>query len=236
MTFKIRIVLLAGAMLLAVQFRLAAAATNGVELRQWVRQYLPDCKLQPESAAKPRTLVSPTGQVLDLTAATRENPQLRKGSEYWKTTLTMDFLSRQRIAAGTTNDAIGVIKLLHVIWRGPDFVKQRMYEALPFEGGWVVEAGPGAANPTNRPGNVALPMQPYELLLDDSQRVVRIQQRSYPYRGSARVYADTVRTVYEREMRLNGGVNYPQMIEKELAKAWELEKAQKTARPAPKKP
>lgn len=223
-------------MLLSGQFRLAAATTNGVELRQWVRQYLPDCKLQPDSAAKPRTLVSPTGEVLDLMAATRENPELRKGAEYWKTTLTMNFLSRQRILAGNTNDATGVIKLLHVIWRGPDFVKQRMYEALPFEGGWVVEAKPGAANLTNRPGNAVLPMQPYELLLDDSLRVVKIQQRSYPYRGSARVYADTVRTVYEREMRLNGGVNYPQMIEKELAKAWELEKAQKTAKPAQKKP
>ena len=229
-------ILLVGAMLLSVLFRSGAAATNGVELRQLVRQYLPDCRLQPESAAKPRTLVSPTGEVLDLTAATRENPELRKGAEYWKTTLTMDFLSRQRIPAGTANDATGVIKLLHVIWRGPEFVKQRMYEALPFEGGWVVEAGPGVTNLTKRPGKDVLPMQLYELLLDDSLRVVKIQQRSHPYRGSARVYADTVRTVYEREMRLNGGVNYPQVIEKELATAWELEKAQKTVKPAPKKP
>ena len=148
----------------------------------------------------------------------------------------MEFLSRQRIPAGSTNDAIGVIKLLHVIWRGPEFVKQRMYEALPFEGGWVVEVGPGVTNLTNRPGKVVLPMQPYELLLDDSQRVVKIQQRSHPYRGSARVYANTVRTVYQREMRLNGGVNYPEMIAKELAQAWELEKAQKPAKPAQKKP
>ena len=66
-------IVLVGAMLLSFQFRLAAAATNGVELKQLVRQYLPDCKLQPESAAKPRTLVSPTGEVLGLTAATREN-------------------------------------------------------------------------------------------------------------------------------------------------------------------
>ena len=129
-----------------------------------------------------------------------------------------------------------MIKLLHLIWRGPEFVKQRMYEALPFEGGWVVQAGPGVTNLTKRPGKEVLPMQLYELLLDDSQRVVRIQQRSYPYCGSARVYADTVRIVYEREMRLNGGVNYPQVIEKELAKAWELEKTQKYAKPAQKKP
>jgi len=201
--------------------------TNGIDLKQLAGQYLPGCSFKPPAAQKPRELVTATGETLDLLAALRENPEPRKGAGYWLTP-TMAFLGRQQIVAGTSNDAAGVIQLLHVICHGPDFVKQRIYRALPFEGGWVVEANPQA---TNRPGKVtALP--PYELLVDAGQRVVQIRERCYPYSGSARVYDNTVRSVYEREMKLNGGRNYPAALEKELAKAWEAEKAQKAIKPA----
>ena len=212
------------AMLLAIPFQSAAGATNGIELKQLVRQYLPGCALQPATAAKPRALVSATGETLGLMSAARENSQPRKGAGYWLTP-TMAFLSKQRIAVASAPDAAGVIQLLHVIWRGPDFVKERIYNAIPCDGGWVVEVGHDSVK---YPGVVPA-MPPYELLVDDSGHVAQIRERCYPFRGSARVYGDTVRTVYEREIKLNGGVNYPQEVVKELAKEWEKEKAQKTA-------
>ena len=202
--------------------------TNGIGLKPLARQYLPGCAFEPPAAARPRALVSATGETLDLLTAARENPEPRKGAGYWLTP-TMTFLSKQHIEVGTSNDAVGVIQLLHVIWRSPDFVKQKTYNALPFDGGWVVEV---ASSATNLPGNVqALP--PYELLVDASQHVVQIRERCYPFIGSARVYDNTVRSVYEREMKLNGGRNYLAVLQQELAKAWEMEKAQKTIKPAP---
>ena len=47
-------------------------------------------------------------------------------------------------------------------------------------------------------------------------------------RGSPSVYSNTVVSVYEREMKLNRGLNYPEVLDKELSKAWENEKAQVT--------
>ena len=34
-------------------------------------------------------------------------------------------------------------------------------------------------------------------------------------RGNASVYSNTVVSVYEREMKLNRGLNYPEVLEKE---------------------
>jgi hypothetical protein len=225
---------LVAAALFAIQFRSVAAPTNGtgptngIDLKQLAGQYLPGCAFKPPAAQKPRELVAATGETLDLLAAARENPEPRKGAGYWFTP-TMAFLSKQRIEAATSNDAAGVIQLLHVICHGPEFVKQRIYQALPFEGGWVVEVNPQA---TNRPG-IAPPLPPYELLLDAGQHVMQIRERCYPYSGSARVYDNTVRSVYDREMKLNGGRNYAAALQIELARAWEAEKAQRTAKPAP---
>jgi len=219
---------LVAALLFAIPFRSDAGATNGIDLRQLVKQYLPGCTLQPDTAPQPRTLVSASGDALDLMAAARENPEPRKEPGYWFTP-TMAFLSRQQIDAGTSNNAAGVIQLLQVISRGAGFVKQNTYRALPFEGGWVVEVD---RNLANQPGGVpAVP--PYELLVDDSRHVVQIRERAYPYSGSARVYGNTVRSVYDREMNLNGGANYPAMVEQALAKAWATEKGQTPAKPAP---
>jgi hypothetical protein len=203
--------------------------TNGIDLKQLAGQCLPGCKFLPATATKPRELISATGETLDLLAAARENPEPRKGAGYWQTP-TMAFLGKQHIEVATNNDAAGVIQLLHVIWRGADFVKQKTYNALPFDGGWVVEVINHGA--TNRPGN-ATALPPYELLVDAGQHVVQIRERCYPYLGSARVYDNTVRSVYEREMKLNGGRNYLAVLEMELAKAWEMEKAQKAVKPAP---
>ncbi len=223
-------IMLAAALLLAFPLRSAPGATNGIELKQLVKQYLPGCALKPEKAARPRTLVSAAGDQVDLLAALREDPEpKKKKAGYWLTP-TMTFLSKQRISLATTNDAVGVIQLFLMLTRGAEFVNEGTYNAIPFEGGWVVEAGRESAK-----SPVAVP--PYELLVDASQHVTQIRQRCYAFNGSARVYEDTVQAVYEREMKRNGGINYPQEVVKELAKAWEKEKAQKTAhpQPAPKK-
>jgi hypothetical protein len=217
---------LAAAMLLAIPFRSVAAATNESELKQLVKQYLPGCALQP--GAKPRTLVSASGETLDLMTAGRENVQPRKGAGYWLTP-TMTFLSKQQMPAGSAEEAAAVIKLLHVIEHGPSFVKQKIYFPVSVDGGWVVEVGHDSAK---YPGVVpALP--PYELLVDAGRHVSQIRERCYPYSVSPRIYGNTVRAVYEREMKLNGGINYSQVVLKELAKAAEAEKAQQTAKPAP---
>ncbi len=221
-------IVLMTAMLLAIPLRSMAGATNAIELKQLVKQYLPGCAFQPDTAAKPRALVSATGETLVLMSAARENAEPRKGAGYWQTP-TMAFLSKQRIAVGSAEGAAGVVQLLHVIWRGPSFVKERIFNAIPFDGGWAVEVDHDSVK---YPGVVPA-MPPYELLVDASGHLAEIRERCYPYVGSARVYGDTVRSVYEREIKRNGGVNYPQEVVKELAKAWEKEKAQKTIKPEP---
>jgi hypothetical protein len=83
------------------------------------------------------------------------------------------------------------------------------------DGGWVVEVEPDSAkDPENLP---AAP--PYELLVDAARRVSQVRERCYHFAGSPAVYVRTVRAVYEREMKLNGGINYEAMVEQELAKA-----------------
>jgi hypothetical protein len=218
--------LLITAILLSTPVGSVAAGTNGIELKQLVQQYLPGARLQPDAPAKPRALISASGGALDLPTALRENPQPRKKAGYWVTP-TMTFLSRQHMAAATTNDAQGVIQLLHALTRGPSSVKQIIYRASAVDGGWVVEVEPASAkNPEKIPA-----MTPYELLVDAGRRVAQIRQRCYAYAGSPAVYELTVRTVYEREIKLNGGINFQAMVEKELAKEWEKEKEQKMLQP-----
>ena len=134
----------------------------------------------------------------------------------------MKFLSRQRIVIATTNSAANVIQLFHELTRGPSFVKQRAYRASAVEGGWVVEVEHDSAK---YPENAAA-TPPYELLVDASRHVTQVRERCYPFAGSPAVYDRTVRAVYDREMKLNGGINYEEMVVKDLAKEWEREKAE----------
>ena len=206
--------------------RVVAETTNTIALESLVRQYLPGCQFRLDGAGKPEALIAPTGEVLDLTAAARENPEPKEALGYWYSP-TMEFLSRQKIKAATPQEAAGVIKLLHALWRGSDFVKQKIYNARRFDGGWVIEVDHDF---THYPGMIRA-IHPYELLLDADQRGVQIRERCYWYRGSASVYSNTVHSVYERELKLNRGLNYPEVLEKELSKALENEKAQMTIKP-----
>ena len=201
------------------------AGTNGMQLKQWVEQCLPGARLLPEPPAKPRTLLSASGEPLDLMSALRENSKTKKGAGYLLTP-TMHYLSRQHLPAPTADAAVGLIQLLHVLTRGPSFVRMNKYSAFPVDGGWVVTVEHNYANdPQKAP---AIP--PYELLVDASQSVAQIQERSFSFLGSPVVYDRTVRTVYEREFKLNGGIHYQATVERELAKEWETERARKAVK------
>jgi len=206
---------------LSALFRSVAGGTSGVELRQLVQQCLPGARLLPDAPAAPRTLISASGDTLDLMSALLENPEPKKGAGYWSTP-TMKFFSRQHIAIATTNGAAGVIQLFHELTRGHSFVKQNIYRASAVDGGWVVEVEHDSLKYPEK----ATTVPPYELLVDASQRVTQVRERCYPFAGSPAVYDRTVRTVYNREVKLNGGINYEEMVEKELAKEREKEKAE----------
>jgi hypothetical protein len=221
----VRMFPLIAAILLSVQFGSVAAETNGIALKQLVQRCLPGARLVPEAPAKPRMVVAASGDALDLMTALRENPEPRKGAGYWLTP-TMKYLGRQRIAVTNTDDAAAVIQLLQGLTRGPAFAKENLYRAGAVEGGWVVEVEHDSVKyPEKVPA-----MPPYELLVDAGQRVTQVRERCYTFLGNPVIYDQTVRTVYEREVKLNGGVNYEKTLEKELAKEWEKEKAQKAIR------
>src|SRR5438445_9826138 len=101
-----------------------AETTNKIGFESLVRQYFPGCQFRLDGAGKAEALIAPTGEALDLTAAARENPEPKESLGYWHSS-TMEFLSRQKITVATSQEAAGVVKLLHALWRGPDFVKQK---------------------------------------------------------------------------------------------------------------
>ena len=190
--------------------QVVAETPNKIELQSLVGLHLPGCHFRLDGAGKPEALIAPTGEVLDLTSAAQDNPEPKEALGYWYSP-SMEFLSSQKIRAATPQEAVGVVKLLHALWRGPDFVQQKIYNARRFDGGWVVEVDHDFAH---YPGKIQA-IHPYELLMDADQRGVQIRERCYWYRGSASVYSNTVLSVYEREMKLNRGLNYPEVLEKE---------------------
>jgi hypothetical protein len=101
-------------------------------------------------------------------------------------------------------------------------VQQKLYKARQFRGGWVVEVEHDFAN---YPSSVQQ-INPYELLVDSEDRVSQFRQRCYAYRGSAKVYTNTVISVYQRELKRDRGRNYPEHLFEELQSAWEREKNQ----------
>lgn len=208
------------AFLVAVPRQAHAETTNAPSLQQLVTFCVPGARLQVDDAGKPRALVSAADGVLDLTGAAKENPAPRDNViGYWYTP-TMDFLSRQKVKIASPDQAVGAVQLLHAIWHGPDFVKQKIYHARPFDGGWVVEVDHDFAH---YPGMIQ-EIHPYELLVDGAHKLTGFRERCYHYSGSARVYTNTVISVYEREVHVNGGRDYPEVLEKALREAWEKEK------------
>jgi hypothetical protein len=153
---------------------------------------------------------------------------------YWLSP-TMTFLGRQRPKVTTSEEAVGIVQLLHALTRGPTFVGQKSYAARAIAGGWIVQV---EHQFSNRPESV-MAISPYELLVNESGRVRQFRQRSYAYLGSATVYTNTLVSVYERELKRDGGRSFPEALFPALRTAWETE--QKTATPSattatPRKP
>jgi hypothetical protein len=215
-------VLLLTALVFSHQGWAEAAGTVGTNLQQFVQQSLPGGRLLPEGSPKPRTLVSPSNEPLDLMTALRENSQPRKGAGYWATP-TMRYLNRQHISITNANDAVAVVQLFHALTRGAKSVNQNIYNATAVEGGWVVQVE--SKSPATEGRSAVIP--PYELLVGAGRTLVELRERCYLYLGSPVVYDRTVRAVYEREVKRDGALNFQSAIEKELATEWEKEKAQR---------
>jgi len=210
-----------GAVLLALSGS-AMAATNDISsLGELVKLYAPGCYFQSDTTGR-QTLVGPDGSTLDLTKAVGETPMPTNSViGYWFSS-GMDFLSAQKLEAATAKQAIGIVQLLHAMThRDPSFVRQKLYSARKFGDAWVVDVDHDF---TNYPGNV-MQIQPYELMVNKSNRVERLRERCYHYLGSAEVYTNTVSTVYEREIKRDNGRNYPEKLFDELREAWKKEKA-----------
>jgi hypothetical protein len=197
--------------------RVEEAGTNRVELKQLIGLCLPGARLLPEPPARAQSLLCGSNDLLNLMTALRENPEPRKGAGYWSTP-TMRYLSRQKITADSPERAVAVVKLLHALTRGTEFVNLNNYQAGAVEGGWVVEVVriSSSGKPSGRP--------PYELVTDESQRVTELRERCYDYPGSRGVYEETVRRVYEEEIKRNDAADYEEALKKELAREWQAEK------------
>jgi hypothetical protein len=214
-----------GSMLLAAAFLVTAAespagASNELALEVLISKYLPACHLELANDGDRKILKSESGEFLDLTVAAHENPNPRDDViGYWYSP-AMDFLGRQKIKAATADHAAGAVQLLHAIAQGPKFVQQKLYKAHQIPGGWIVEVDHDF---TNYPSSVQ-EINPYELLIDSENRVSQFCQRCYAYCGSPKVYTNTVISVYQRELKRDGGRNYPERLYEELQSAWEREK------------
>lgn len=198
-----------------------AAETNQVQLALLVEKYLPGAKVETGPSGKPQALVTRNGERLDLTEISKEHPTPSRQREigYWYTP-TMDWLGRQNIRVTTPAEANDVVRLWHNLWRGPSFAPQKLYDAQRFGPTWVVTVDHDF---TNYPGNIMVTM-PYELVVNEKQILQSFRQRCYGYPGSAQIYTNTIQTVYDREIRLNKGRNYPEVLFEELRQAWEKEK------------
>jgi len=207
--------------LFAMPGLMLAVNTNDFSLEHLASLHLPNCRLRVDDKGKPEAIVSNGGVTLNLASATQQNSEPKKDViGYWFTP-SMDFLGRQKIKVATPEQAIGTIQLLHTMKDGPDFVKKKIYNARAFDGGWVVKADHDFKN---YPGSV-MEIPPFEILVNAQNDALSVRQRCYYYRGSAVVYTNTIATVYEREIKTNHGLNYPEALFKELDEAWKEEQA-----------
>lgn len=204
----------------ALADRTSAETTNDTSLQTLVSLYLPTCHLRLDDAKKPEAVVSATGEVLDLATQQSAQPSNHVVGYYFSP--TMDFLSHQKIKASTSEQAVGVIQLLHAL-NGRSDIKKKTYSARPIDVGWLVEVNHDFHK---YPANVFV-IPPYELLLDSNHDVIQIKQRCYVYAGTAKVYTNTLISAYERELKNDSAQHFPgDLIRFEFPKAWRSEKDQ----------
>lgn len=195
-----------------------APISGEVVTDELVKEYLPDYELRVDDQGTPVALVSPDSGELELPAS---NETIPGPTGYWGNP-AMEFLDDAKLEVSDRTDAAGLIQLLHALYHGPSFVRQKIYNPREIEGGWLVGVGHDFEN---YPGMIQF-IHPYEILVDTDGRVSRLRQRQHPYRGSADVYSNTITTVYAREVQVNRGTNYPEVLTEELKQAWAREQDQ----------
>jgi len=193
-------------------------------LEAWVRTCLPGYVLRRDDEGKHTAVVSPAGEILDLTDAGKYIKS-QAITPYWSTH-GMVFLSKRKLAASSAKDAARVVKLLHALSHGPTYVRKKIYRPRRIPSGWVVAVD----HDFKRYPGMIRSVQPYELTVDTDERVVQLRQRIHTYRGSASVYTNTVMWIYERERKDRR--SYIRLLDEELWRAWEREqKADRTQKP-----
>ncbi len=180
-----------------------------------VEKLLPDHRLRLDDQGTPVELVSPRSTELKLPAS---NETIPGPTGYWFNP-SIELLSNSRTQVSNSMQAAQLIQLLHALCHGPSFVRQKVYHPREIDGGWLVEV---SHDFENYPGMIPI-IRPYEILVDSDGRVTRLRQRQHAYLGSADVYSNTITTVYEREVLANRGINYPEVLDEELKRAWARE-------------
>jgi len=132
----------------------------------------------------------------------------------------MTFLSEAGPRVSSGAEAAHLVQLLHALCQGPDFVRQKFYKPRAIDSGWLIEVEHDFENYL---GMIPF-VHPYEILIDENKRATSLRQRSNNYLGSAEVYVDTITSVYEREVQANRGINYPEVLDEELKRAWARER------------
>lgn len=191
------------------------AFTGEIDLRELVATLLPNHRLRLDDQDAPTALVSPESGELKIPAG----GDVEGGPIGYWVSPAMTFLSDARTDVSDAAAAARLIQLLHALCKGPDFVRQKIYRPRAIDNGWLVEVDHDFEN---FPGMIPF-IHPYEILVDEDNRVTSLRQRSNVYLGNAEVYVDTITTVYEREVRVNGGRNYPEVLDEELKQAWARE-------------
>ena len=195
-----------------------ASVSGEVVTAELVKEYLSGHELRVDDQGTPVALVSPVFGELELPAS---NETVPGPTGYWGNP-AMELLDAAKPKLSDRTEAAGLIQLLHALYHGPSFVRQKTYNPREIDGGWLVGVGHDFEN---YPGMIQF-VHPYEILVDADSRMVRMRQRQHAYRGSADVYSNTITEVYAREVQVNRGINYPEVLDEELRQAWAREQGQ----------
>src|SRR5207302_3342277 len=101
-------------------------------------RYTPQWQLHSDTSGKPVALHGPSGESVSLASISTEQPTPRRDVVgYWYSP-TMDLLGHQKATIKSGSDAVALVQLWHLLWRGPEFVRQKLYAARAFTNGWVI--------------------------------------------------------------------------------------------------
>ena len=175
-------------------------------------------RVKRDARGLPDTITFADGTIVDADVAIR---QISAEDGYWTSRL-MQEVEKPSPTAKTHAEAKRLVRQLLEVSHGRRATAEKLLKATRFDGGWVVQVDHDFKN---HPRSV-MAVHPYELLVDEKGHLTRLRQRCYWYLGSADVYGGTVQTVYSREVKVNRGIHYPEVLSEELRIAWAKERGQ----------